>query len=109
MFRLKNIRFITVARLLAGALLIFELLAANSGLHQALHDGGKVASNTCVICLFAKGHVDSPGSLPVFTQPVTILLGPALPMESLVIKDFTYLSFPSRAPPAFSLPLSVVA
>lgn len=109
MFRLKIIRFIAAARLLACALLVFELLAANSELHQALHQGGKVASNTCVVCLFAKGQVDSPGSPAVFTQPVTILIRPALPMESFVIKDFTCLSYPSRAPPAFSPPLSVVA
>jgi hypothetical protein len=105
----KVIRSIAAARALAGALLIFELLAANSEFHQALHHGTKAASTTCVVCLFAKGHADSPGLIPLFTHPVTILLGPALRMESIVVKDFTYLSFPSRAPPRFSPLPSVVA
>jgi hypothetical protein len=93
---------------LAGALLLFELVAANSELHQKLHHNGKATSNTCVVCLFAKGHVDSAESAPAFTAPVRIPLGLAPTMESIFLADFTYLSSPSRAPPAFSSLLSVV-
>jgi hypothetical protein len=110
--RFKAIRFIAAARVLAcvlaGALLLFELVAANSELHQKLHHSGKATSNSCVVCLFAKGQVNSPESAPVFTAPVRIPLDPVLRTESIVMVDVTYLSFPSRAPPAFSSLLSVV-
>ena len=89
--------------------MLFELLAANNVFHQALHHGGKAAANTCVLCLFAKGQVDSSEPGPVSVQPFLIPLNPEPPMESIVVADFTYLSSPSRAPPAFSLLLSVVA
>ena len=111
--RLKAIRFVTAARVLAcvlaGALLLFELLAADNSFHQALHHNGKAASNSCVICLLAKGHADSADTGPVFAAPVRISLITAPAAESIFIADFTYLSFPSRAPPASLSLLSVVA
>ena len=98
-----------LACVLAGALLVFELLAADSGFHQALHHSGKAASNSCALCVFAKGHVDVPQSVPVVTASVRSAFDPAPLLESIGLVDFTYLARPSRAPPALASLLSVVA
>jgi hypothetical protein len=105
-------RFVAATRvlagLLAGAVLLFELLAANGAFHEAWHHDGKATANPCVLCLFAKGQVDSPESTPILTEFVQSSFEPAPLMESVAKADVTYLAFPSRAPPAsFSL-LSVV-
>jgi hypothetical protein len=90
-------------------LLLLQLLTANSDFHQAQHRDGKAASPTCVLCLLANGHVDMPEAAPSITPAVPPLLDSTLRHESTVLVDFSYLAFPSRAPPAFSPPLSVVA
>jgi hypothetical protein len=111
--RFKDNWFLAAARVLAGALagalLLFELVAANGELHQALHHGGKAASDSCVLCLFAKGHVDSPEAAPVVTVSIRSSFDAAPRMESIAMVDFTYLASPSRAPPALPLLFSVVA
>ena len=113
MSQVKAIRFVSAARLLAcvlaGALLLFEVLAANGEFHESFHKDGKAASNTCVLCLFAKGQVDSCDSAPLSTAPVRFLFIQAPLPESAPFVDFKYLSSPSRAPPACSALLSVVA
>jgi len=111
-FGCTNLRLAQAARALAcamaGALLLFELLAANGAFHQAFHHSDRSASNNCVLCLFAKGQVDSPESTPILSTPVQVAVFQSLPVESIVLVDFSYLSFPSRAPPAFFSSLSVV-
>jgi len=110
-FRVK--RLVVAARGLAGVLtavfLLFELLAANSGFHQAFHHGGKAASNSCVLCLLAQGHVVLHQSAPVVTASVRSSIDPAPEGESIAPADLAYLASPSRAPPAFGRSLSVVA
>lgn len=110
---LKAIRLVAAARVLscvlAAALLLFELLAADNSFHQALHHNGKTASSSCVICLLVKGHADSADTGPIFAAPVRISFVTAPAVESIFIADFSYLSFPSRAPPASLSLLSVVA
>ena|SRR5208282_2558348 len=98
-----------VAGVLAGALLLLGLLAVNNGFHQALHHSGKAAPDNCVLCLFAKGQVDLPQSVPVV--PASFQSSFDLPprMESIASVDFTYLASPSRAPPVFVSLRSVVA
>lgn len=98
-----------LAGLLAGALLIFDLLAANSGFHQALHQQDKAGSTNCVLCLLAKGQVDLPQSVPAAASPVWSSFALVPLAEPTAMVDFTYLIAPSRAPPAFASPLSVVA
>lgn len=93
---------------LAAALLILGLLAANTGFHQALHHGGK-ATDTCVLCLFANGHVDLPDTGPMVTTSIRSSFTWAPQLESVALADFTYLSSRSRAPPALASILSVVA
>lgn len=111
--RFKAIRSAVTTRVLAcvvaGALLLFELLAANGAFHQALHHSGRTAATTCVLCLFAKGQLDSSEPGPISTEPFLIPLCPEPTVETIVVTDFTYLSSPSRAPPVFSSLLSVVA
>lgn len=98
-----------LASALAAALLLLELLAGNNEFHNALHHNGNAASNNCVLCLFAKGHVDSPEPTPVLTPLVQPSFEPTPRQESIAFVDFTYLASPSRAPPASSSFLSVVA
>ena len=111
--RLKVNRFVaaarTVAGVLVGALLLFELLAANSGFHQALHHGAQAASSSCVLCLFAKGQVDLPESAPVVTASVPSSSDPRPWVESIALFEFMYLASLSRAPPSPASRLWVVA
>ncbi len=113
MSRFKVKRLVAAARilagLLAGAVLVFELLAANGGFHQALHQEGKAGPGGCVLCLFANGQVDSPESLPVATGIVASSFQAAPLVESILPVDFTYLLSPSRAPPALQSDRSVLA
>jgi hypothetical protein len=113
MSRMKAIRFILAARhmacVLVGALLLLEGLAASGQFHQSLHHEGKTASNTCVLCLLAKGQVDTADISPVFTAPFLVSPKRAPLIDVIPFVDFRYLSSPSRAPPVSSLLLSVVA
>ncbi len=94
---------------LAGALLLLTVLAANGKFHQALHLKGKSASDNCVLCLFAKGQVDLPQSIAEAPATVAPLVTMRLRLESIVLVDFTYLSSPSRAPPALDSSSTVMA
>jgi hypothetical protein len=111
--RLTVKRFVAAIHVLAGvlavALLLFELLAAHGAFHEALHQGGKTASNCCVLCLFAKGQVDSPQSGPIVTAFVRFSVDQAPLLKSIVRTDVAYLAFPSRAPPALLTLQSVLA
>lgn len=111
---LKASRFVAAAArglagVLAGGVLLLGLLAANSGFHQTLHHSGKAAADSCVLCLFAKGQVGLPQSAPVITTSVRSSFDLPPRMESIAMVDFTYLTSPSRAPPALASLLSVVA
>jgi hypothetical protein len=111
--RLTVNRFAAAVRVLACisalAVLLFGLLAAHSGFHQAMHHGGTADSSSCVLCLFANGHVDLPQSAPVISVSVRHLLDSAPVTESIVLAEFTYLASPSRALPALPSLLPVVA
>ena len=98
-----------LASVLAGALLLCEVLTADGSFHQALHSGGKAASNNCILCLFAKGQVDLPETAPRITAFVWSTFDSPMRMESIALVDFRYLISPSRAPPAFSFRPTVVA
>jgi hypothetical protein len=98
-----------LAGVLAGALLLLGLLAVNNGFHKALHHSGKAAPDKCVLCLLAKGQVDSLQSVAVVPAPVQPSFDLPPPMESIVLADFMYLASLSRAPPAFVSLRSVVA
>lgn len=100
-------RFVAVAArrlagVLGGALLAFALLAANSELHHAWHHGGNPSSNSCALCLFAKGQVEMPDSTMVFLAAFRPSFDSAPPLETVSKIDLTYLAFPSRAPPAIT-------
>jgi hypothetical protein len=95
--------------MLAGVLLILELLAANGGLHQALHHSGKAPSDSCALCLIAKGQVDSPQPTPISTEPVQFSFHPTPQIESITLVDFSYFTPPGRAPPAPASFLPAVA
>jgi hypothetical protein len=84
------------------------LLAASDGFHQAQHRDGKATSANCVLCLLANGHLDAPEAAPSITPALRPLIDSAPRCESIALVDFSYLTSPSRAPPAFSSPLSVV-
>lgn len=88
------------AGVLAGALFIFELLATSGRFHQALHCDGNQTSSTCIVCLFAKGHLDAPPSVPVASPPVKTSFYTAPRVDSLLLVDVRYVLSPPRAPPA---------
>ncbi len=98
-----------LACVLAGVLLLCEVLTADGSLHQAFHSGEKAASNNCILCLFAKGQVDKPESEPRITTFVWSTFDSPQPMQSVALVDCRYFTSPSRAPPAFSLRPTVVA
>lgn len=108
--RLKLNWFNITARLLggvlAGGLLVLELLAADGAFHKALHQGGK---SNCIICLFVKGQVHSPQSAPILPGCVWRSSDLSPRVEPIVLVSFTYLASFSRAPPALAFLLSVVA
>lgn len=105
--------FVGSARVLAGVLaatmLVLELLAADGSFHQSLHQNGEAAAHSCVLCLFAQGQVDASEPLPVITPIIRPWCEPAPRVDSTVLVDFTYLSAPSRAPPALPSFLFAVA
>lgn len=111
MLRFKVIKsfglFRALSALLAAGLLLCELLAADGPFHQALHTG-KAASNSCLLCLFAKGQVDSPVQNAIITAPVPTAFDSSPRLETVVLADFRYLVSPSRAPPAFASASPVV-
>lgn len=93
-----------LAGVIAGMLFLVGLLAANGAFHEQLHHSDKGASNSCVLCLFAKGQVDLPESLPAETGFIQSAFAAALVTESRAPAEFTYLASLSRGPPA-SAPL----
>jgi hypothetical protein len=111
--RTTHKRFRSVTRLLAGLLaatvLLFELLAADDATHRALYHGGNTGSNQCVLCLFAKGQIDSSESAPILAAVVVPAFFSTQCAKSIVLVDVTYLAPPGRAPPSFSSLLSVSA
>ena len=111
-FRLKVKRLIAarvLATFLAAAVVSFGLLAANGALHRTLHQGGTADSGSCVLCLFAHGHADSPEAVLVTSAFVPTASDLPVPAVSAVKVDFTYLLSPSRAPPVLADLLPVVA
>ncbi len=112
MSRSKVKRFVVAARVfacvLAAAVVLLELLAADGAFHNALHHDGQ-ASNQCVLCLFAKGQMDSPDTAPVFTEFVRVSFQSAPQVTFHAPADVTYLISLGRAPPACFPPLSVLA
>ena len=112
-FRYKHNGLAAAARglagVLAGALLLIEILGGSGRFHQALHSNGKAPSSSCLLCLFAKGQVDLAQPAMVGTASVKTPFHIRLLRESIALMDFTYLAAPSRAPPAFRLLLPAVA
>jgi hypothetical protein len=89
-----------LAGVLAAMLLLFELVGSSGRFHQALHCNGNQASNTCIICLFAKGHLDAPPSVPIASPPVQTVFDSAPRIEYIILVDARYVLSPPRAPPA---------
>ena len=98
----------TLVCVLAGVMLVFELLAANTEFHRALHKSGTASADTCVLCQFANGQVDSPPPALTLASPVRLVTELEPRVDFCSLSDFEYLSSPSRAPPASSTSLSVV-
>ncbi len=102
--RLKVRPFAVTCRVLAGViaglLFLVGLLVANGVFHEELHRSNKGASNSCVLCLLAKGQLDLPESLPAEIGFVHSAFAPPPVTESRAPVDFTYLASLSRGPPA---------
>ncbi len=101
-FRVKW--FVAASRVLAGvmaaALFLVGLVAADRTLHESFHHNGKAAANSCILCLFAKGQVDSPEPVNVIAGPVRSVFLPAPLFEVIATQGFTFLASLSRGPPS---------
>lgn len=97
-----------LAGLLAGFLVFAAVLSAAPALHAQFHDNSPSPSHPCMLCLFAKGHVDSPQTAPIVTAPTRPWFDARIQLISIPAVDFTYLAAPPRAPPALTSLLSVV-
>ncbi len=106
-------RFITAFRVIggvmAGVVFLLGLLATNRAFHDAAHHDGNAASVTCVLCLLAKGQVDSPQLVSVITPAVQHSFEAPGRWQLPAVLDFRYVISPSRAPPAAARRFSVVA
>ena len=96
-----------MAGVIAGLLLFAGLLAANGAFHEELHRSDKGVSNSCVLCLFAKGQIDMPEVLSAETGFVQSPFAAAPVTQSRAPVQFTYLASLSRGPP--TLPHSAIA
>jgi hypothetical protein len=97
-----------MAGVLAATVLLLGIVAANGAFHQSLHQNGQASSGSCVLCLFVKGQVDLAQTLPSVPGWVSSSFESPPPLESIALVDFSYLVFPSRAPPALASLLTVV-
>jgi hypothetical protein len=89
-----------LAGMLAVALLVLELLAADGDFHCSLHKNRQTTSAGCVLCMFVQGQVDLAQPAPVIPAAIRSVFEIAPRFESITGAHFTYLAAPSRAPPA---------
>lgn len=97
-----------LASLLAGLLVLAAVLSAAPALHAQFHDNSSAPYHPCMLCLFAKGHMDSSQAAPIVTAPARPSFDARIPLISVPLVDFAYLAAPPRAPPALSFLPSVV-
>ena len=91
-----------LAALLAVALLAAGLLSVSPALHEHLHRD-TTATHLCVVTLFASGHCEAAGPLPVFLAPVALPLLAVLPLSAAPsFSSASFFSLLEHAPPSLA-------
>ena len=91
-----------LALLLAIALLAAGLLSVSPALHERLHHD-PAATHSCVVTLFASGHCEAAGPLPVFAPPDALPLLAVLPLPAAPFFSCArFFSLLEHAPPALA-------
>ena len=105
MFACQKKRFGSLGRfflalLLTVALLAAGLLSVSPALHEHLHHG---ATHSCAATLFASGHCEAAGPLPVFTAPDALPLLAVLPLPAAPFFSCArFFSLLEHAPPSLA-------
>jgi len=91
-----------LALLLAIALLAAGLLSVSPALHERLHHD-PAATHSCVVTLFASGHCEAAGPLPVFAAPDALPLLAVLPLPAAPFFSCArFFSLLEHAPPSLA-------
>src|ERR1041385_7023729 len=110
MFNRRAARFRRIGSRLLGLglavlLLLLSVLSASDLLHRYFHHPERQGGGACAVCLLLKGHLESPAFAPAL--PISRPQRVNAPLCADLIQRFTFLSAPSRAPPASTALLSV--
>jgi hypothetical protein len=95
--------------LLILILLISGTLSVSQALHQLLHRDASSGSHVCLACSIAQGHVSAAALAAVPAAPASSWFSVLPAAEVSPLPGFDYRLSPSRAPPALSSNLPVVA
>jgi hypothetical protein len=91
-----------LAALLAVALLAAGLLSVSPALHEHLHHD-PAATHSCAATLFASGHCEAAGPLPIFAAPDALPLLAVLPLPAAPFFSCArFFSLLEHAPPALA-------
>ena len=107
MFACQEKRFGSLGRfflavLLTVALLAAGLLSVSPALHEYLHHDA-AATHSCVVTLFASGHCEAAGPLPVFAAPDALPLLAVLPLPTAPFFSCArFFSLLEHAPPSLA-------
>jgi hypothetical protein len=107
MFACHKERFKSLGRFFLAASLVATLVAAgllsvSPALHEHLHRDA-TAIHLCVATLFASGHCQAAGPLPVFAAPDALLLLAVLPLPPVSFFSCArFFSLLEHAPPSLA-------
>ena len=91
-----------LAAILAVSLLAAGLLSASPALHEHLHHDVN-ATHLCVVMLFASGHCEATGALPVSAAPSALSLFAVLPLPPApCFSKGRFFSLLEHAPPSLA-------
>jgi hypothetical protein len=89
-----------LAAIIAVALLAAGLLSVSPALHEHLHRDA-TGTHLCVVTLFASGHCEAAGPLPVFAAPDALPLLAVLPLPAAPFFSCArFFSLLEHAPPS---------
>jgi hypothetical protein len=92
-----------LAAWLVGLVLLLDAMATVPALHELIHKDAESASHSCVVTLFAHGHVESAvGHVPVILPTAFVETRPhsVFSLFSTAIEELP----PGRAPPSVASP-----
>jgi hypothetical protein len=100
--RSRSLGKFCLAAIILVALLAAGLLSASPELHEHLHRDAP-ATHLCVVTLFASGHCEAAGPLPVFAPPDALPLLAVLPLAAAsCFSKARFFSLLEHAPPSLA-------